>query len=174
MGGESFGERTLVSKTQKYFLLFRKKFEKKQFFFDFGWEALPPRPPGFWLGGQSPHRPAMETHPVHKYWGQLDVSCHPLPKHSFKVILICFYVISICCQYILTNKLLTQRGCPLPLHGKPESMKIIKNRMKTMKIQGFFKSFKFVVFLGCFTATWRSLEASLGCPGASWRRLGGS
>ena len=25
-------------------------------FFDFGWGALPPRPPGFWLGGQSPLR----------------------------------------------------------------------------------------------------------------------
>ena len=26
-------------------------------FFDFGWGALPPRPLGFWLGGQSPSRP---------------------------------------------------------------------------------------------------------------------
>ena len=32
--------------------------------------------------------------------------------NPFKVIIICFYVISICCNYVLTNKLLTQRGLP--------------------------------------------------------------
>ena len=26
----------------------------------FGWGALPPKPPGFWLGGQSPPRPPPE------------------------------------------------------------------------------------------------------------------
>ena len=36
----------------------------------------------------------------------------PMPKHSFKVIIIGLYVISICSKYILTNKLLTQRGLP--------------------------------------------------------------
>ena len=38
---------------------------KKHFFFfvfskNFGWGALPPRPPGFWLGGQSPPRPPLK------------------------------------------------------------------------------------------------------------------
>ena len=37
-----------------------------------------------------------------------------------------------------------------------------------MKIRGFFKSFKFGVFHR------GSLEVSLGCPEASWRRLGAS
>ena len=34
-------------------------------FFDFGWGALPPRPPGFWLGGQSPPRPPLNGRSSH-------------------------------------------------------------------------------------------------------------
>ena len=45
----------------------RKK--KKLFFFvfskNFGWGALPPRPPGFWLGGQSPPRPPLNGRSSH-------------------------------------------------------------------------------------------------------------
>ena len=31
-----------------------------QIFFGFGWGALPPRPPGFWLGGQSPPNSSLK------------------------------------------------------------------------------------------------------------------
>ena len=40
-------------------LVFSKIFEISKNF-RFGWGALPPRPPGFWLGGQSPPRPPPE------------------------------------------------------------------------------------------------------------------
>ena len=82
--------------------------------------------------------------------------------------------VSVCYKYMLTNELLTQRGLPFSSPWEAwKHDKWWKIGWKTMKIRGFFKSFKFVVFLGCFTATWGSLETSLGCPEASWRRLGG-
>ena len=31
-----------------------------QIFFSFSWGALPPRPPGFWLGGQRPPEPPLK------------------------------------------------------------------------------------------------------------------
>ena len=83
--------------------------------------------------------------------------------------------ISVCYKSMLTNKKLTQRG--LPFSSRWEAWKHEKCRKsgwKTKKIWGFFKAFNFVVFLGCFKATWGSLEVSLACPEASWRRLGTS
>ena len=43
---------------------------KNIFFFEnfrniFGWGALPPRPPNFWLGGQSPPRPPLNGRSSH-------------------------------------------------------------------------------------------------------------
>ena len=136
-------------------------------FFRFGWVALPPRPPRFWLGGAKPPRAAMETHPVHEYWEQLDVSCHQwgfcddrfqpqqlehvtntfnfhgfshflFPDIHLKSLSSVSMFISICCKYMLTNKLLTQRGLPFSLHGKPESM---KNHPKSNEKQWKFKDF---------------------------------
>ena len=59
---------------------------------------------------------------------------------SFKI-MICFYVITICCKYKLTNKLLTQRG--LPFSSPWESLKarkIIKNLMKNEENSTIFKN----------------------------------
>ena len=83
--------------------------------------------------------------------------------------------ISISYKYMLTTKLLTQRG--LPFSSPWEAWKHEKCRKigwKTLRIRGFFKTFNFAVLLRCFKATWGSLEVSLGCPEASWRRLGAS
>ena len=145
-----------------------------------------------------------KTHPVHKYWVQPDASCHQWgfcddmfqprqPGHVFntfnfqgfshslfpnihlKSFPSASMFISKCCKCILTNKLLTQRGLPFSSPWEAwKHEKWWKIGWKTMKIQGLFKSFKFAVFLGYFTTTWGSLDASLGCPEASWRCLGAS
>ena len=155
-------------------------------------------------GGKAPPDLQWKTHPVHKYWVQPDASCHQWgfcddmfqprqPGHVFntfnfqgfshslfpnihlKSFPSASMFISKCCKCILTNKLLTQRGLPFSSPWEAwKHEKWWKIEWETMKIQGFFKCFNFVAFWGCFKATWSSLEASLGCPEASWRRLGGS
>ena len=164
----------------------------------------PPDPPVFGWGGKAPPDLQWKTHPVHKYWVQPDASCHQWgfcddmfqprqPGHVFntfnfqgfshslfpnihlKSFPSASMFISKCCKCILTNKLLTQRGLPFSSPWEAwKHEKWWKIEWKTMNIQGFFKCFNFVAFWGCFKATWGSLEAFLGCPEASWRRLGGS
>ena len=49
----------------------KNKNQHKLFLF-FGWGALPPRPPSFWLGGQSPFRPPPKRLNEAASFGRLD------------------------------------------------------------------------------------------------------
>ena len=50
-------ESLLMERAYTYHIKYMSDFQNFQKKFGFGWGALPPRPPEFWLGGQSPPRP---------------------------------------------------------------------------------------------------------------------
>ena len=146
----------------------RQLTRKLLFFFQifFGFRCSPD-PPVLGWGGKAPPDLQWKTHPVHKYWVQLDVSCHqwgfcddrlqpPQPGHvtntfnfqgfshflfpnmHLKSLTSAPMFISICCKYSLTNKFLTQRGLPFSSPWKPESM---KNHQKSDEKQWKFEDF---------------------------------
>ena len=58
-GPERVPETVYLEKIKKIFIFF------ENFRNIFGWGALPPRPPNFWLGGQSPPRPPLNGRSSH-------------------------------------------------------------------------------------------------------------
>ena len=57
---DAFGCIWMLSDAFGHFRKISKIWKHIQIFFSFGWEALPPRPPRFWLGGKASPDPALD------------------------------------------------------------------------------------------------------------------